>query len=169
MKKLLVLVLVLGIASLASAAGSITAEMSGGGALPAGGISIGDVITVKYFDSSSNLSLWFDWDGGLRYAQDLGDQGLLEEVPGTFTRHVSTTSNAEYWAQNTTYQYTYGNGHILTIDLEAIAAGTLTLAAGQDVGDAGQTFATLDVTVVPEPVTMALLGLGGVFLARRKK
>jgi len=62
-----------------------------------------------------------------------------------------------------------GAGAWSTVQFVGNAAGTWTVELTAGAGGGGTQLATADITVVPEPATIALLGLGGMFLLRRRR
>ena len=184
MKKLLILLLVLGMASWAAAtpvisgsteidqtAGtkiSITVsgtvdEASGGAAgnsnTPAGGG--GWWLWVDYYsfsDQISNVSAGTIAMGGLKDFD-------VTKYPGDGFKFVAGTNPT--WAETTDVD----SGEWFTFDLEVAADAevddtydiSLLTESWSEIGSS-----IFTVTVVPEPMTIALLGLGGLFLRRRK-
>ncbi|MHC4911744.1 MAG: PEP-CTERM sorting domain-containing protein, partial [Planctomycetota bacterium] len=55
-----------------------------------------------------------------------------------------------------------------TVEFVGLAVGTYTIDL-TDGGSTGMQLATADITVVPEPTTIALLGLGSLVLLRRRR
>ena len=174
MKKLMVLMLVLAISPLASAVVTISLEGEGTSILATPGTTVrinidadglliamdallgvsgGDIISgaMSKADAAS-----YGWDPGLSF-DPLGLGTASVEIGGG-TFGDSTIGTTGY------------------IDI-AFTGGTqlVSLSAGQSFGgsmDTGfgvPTFSQGVVTIVPEPMTLALLGLGGLFLRRRKK
>lgn len=61
-----------------------------------------------------------------------------------------------------------GPGDYSTVEFVGLAAGTYTIDL-TDGGSGGTQLATADIQVVPEPSTVALLGLGSLVLLRRRR
>jgi hypothetical protein len=178
MKKLLVLALVLSVASMANAALVITPSATT--------VTVGDTFTMTLgtdtaitagvgecywllvadtslvsIDYASGAGLSFI-DAGITVATDAAsnhsDAGLPDGTEGISGGIFLT-------------QLSSVNGTIYTnIQATALTAGTATLM----ILDGGTSEAigspvTLTIKAIPEPITMTLLGLGGLFLRRRSK
>jgi PEP-CTERM motif-containing protein len=163
MKKLLVLMLVLGVASLATAGLSVTQT--------------GTTLTIE------NDTVY---DGSAGTGQFQGQ--LVVDQPGTLTGTYTLDAGAIAVSGSVVYLYTsvpassFGVGgaelidwsfmvmadgspttflpvgDVITFDVTGLSSGTL-------LDESGNVLATW---VVPEPITMCLMAVGGLFLRRRK-
>lgn len=159
MKKMLVLALVLGIASLASA--TVTVSVS------SNTVAVGGTVTVSV--SSDNT------DGYVKYLDMVKGTATL----GTVSKLPAAGAQADVidYSTGTLYDIGLTAADFTNTPTAGIHFTVLATATG-NVGDTftldllnDQTFdvaSTQTVTIIPEPVTMALLGIGGLFLRRRK-
>jgi len=155
---------------MASAANAVLIQVNGqtGDAIQVDEAAVPATITVVGEDTSSWLGYLIVADGG---AGSLGDAAAL---PGA----------GDLGAANPYEEAGWGAGYELTVaasPTSAILAGDLFTASwsGAALGDTAQIqlfvdpeygvpAASVAVEVVPEPMTVLLLGLGGLFLRRRK-
>jgi hypothetical protein len=160
MKKLLVLVLVPWMASGAGAALSLV-----GG--PTGPIQIGDTTTVTVANSVKGA-----YSGWLSITDPLvADFGNLQFTAAGNPNGVSTTvSHPEYgaWIEFTVASVPPTQivpGDHLQVAVVGLSEGTTRLNLYGVDGEV--VVASVDINVIPEPMTIALLGLGGLVLLRR--
>ena len=171
MKKLLVLLMVLGLATSAQAALSLS--------LSATTVDIGDTVQCDVVDSVGENWTWqflltedtYNWTSPVAADYD------PDRVNAT-TIHTAAGNNAAIEA-NPTYaavlQLTAAGtdpvpaaGTQFTIDIKGEALGTIYVDLVSGSTYASQVGGATALEVVPEPMTIALLGLGGLFLRRRK-
>ena len=190
MKKLLVLTLVLGIASLATAGLVFTDN----GDVGLGASSLGITIATP-----GDGGVPVDYTGDYRQYIVSADATVAAVSEGTITLgdiswDKTVYENPSYPSYATTY-YLYPamtdaglatdgsvsanhgnlaassggamNGEGSTFSINALSAGTLTLWESAEGGDGSWT-AVDTITIVPEPATMVLLGLGALVLRRKK-
>ena len=179
MKKLLILVLILGLTSATYAVGTLDITVNdqpyaGGDVYPS------DIIKVVW---NTTLSA-FGGYAGLDFDVSLGDYeadsfSTLQAPPliGTDLGPVDTangmaiqggnagTPHPAGWLFEFEFHVPEGTPYSTIIILDALAGGYNYQQAAPGAAD-GWPYA--EIHVVPEPMTIALLGLGGLFLRRRK-
>jgi hypothetical protein len=163
MKKVLALLLVLGWASGASAALTFVD-------VPTDPINIGESIAITLNNSEDgSYGGWLeitdqavgDYDGDPVFTttgDPAGGSSLTTyvEYPGWYEFSVASTDPANPIVA----------GDHLVINIAGLSEGTTTL--NLYASDGTTLLESASITVVPEPMTIALLGLGGLFLRRRK-
>ena len=169
MKKLLTLVLVLSLASVASA--TLTYVDASDTLLTSINVTVGTTETV-YISSSDAVAYPAAWVGGGNAAtaeitaiSKLGAAGNLAAVVD------SRGSYAGYWtvagASNLDPTDLVAGKHF-EVTITGHALGTTSLWADEYATAGAASSLAVTVVPVPEPMTIALLGLGGLFLRRRK-
>jgi hypothetical protein len=165
MKKLLVLMLVLGMASVANATVLSWSV---------------DAVTIESLSGTAVVQLVADdgigfvspkWVGYTPATTSLGSITTITALPaagGNAAIQNPTQSGWDGWwtvmSMDTETPFTVASGSQYSVTITGYATGTFGLAS-----DSYGTNDTLEVTVLPEPMTVALLGLGGLFLLRRRK
>ena len=186
MRKLLIFAVVLGMASMASAVPVLTvsddtptlgdtfylyvsgtaSEATGDGGTPTGGYAT--MITLDYanyatyvIDGYNNANPYISIQSGDPTSTPEAGGGLILGTTYGNQQFIAAPPGGD-WAEATDVD----TGLWLTYELYADALGTTLVGMTADWGS--EEIGALSITVVPEPITMALLGLGGLFLRRRK-
>ncbi len=170
MKKLLILMLVLGMTSMASATISLSAPGVVGGeiTMPAGDL----VVSVVSSDTEP-------WDGFIAIIDGTyGDYGTVAQLAAA----GSNATLLDYGAFDIYAHITQIGAACLDPENYDVVAGTqfqttvaFTGAAELEnlqillLSDGLATLESITILGIPEPMTVALLGLGGLFLLRRRK
>ena len=172
MKKLLVLVLVLGIGSLASAGLSFNV---GGLPVPDGGVievTVSDVFAVQIVNDLEVVGpIDIGWYAFEEANAEIAGPAVAynENMPGEW-------SIGEYGPDAGMFWYTIENevagvgdtlvGPLFEIVLHCTAEGPVLIEVWNY--DFDTVIASMTIIQTPEPASMALLGLGGLFLRRRR-
>ena len=169
MKKVLVLMLVLGIASMATAGLTITVN-----GMPAEDSSIvlapSDYVLIGlYNDGSVDQTIgYMAIESGPGSWTGVGGTYYPPSVPSAYATYIGFTSGlGDTWvminAEPTVAKM--GVGIVGEFEFHCDDIGEVVLVYSDDLQ---QVHDTLIIHQIPEPVTMGLLGLGGLFLRRRK-
>ena len=156
MKKFLILLLVLGLTSAANAALTWSVDDVE--------IIIGNTAVVQLVSDSDQpyTSQWVGADSSL-VAEITSMAVLPAAAEGTA---VPSAAYPGWWvveAVDFTPPSDIAVGDHFDVTISGLALGTYTINSDYGTGD------NLLITVIPEPMTIALLGLGGLFMLRRRK
>jgi hypothetical protein len=165
MKKLLVLFIVLGLA--ASAQAALTLSLS------ATTVAVNGEVTFSVISDDTT-----NWIGDAILSENVGawSDPIAASYVGNWawTVHAGDGAQAPYTqvgvarlaAGGTTVLPTAGTQ--FSVNIKGVQAGTIYVDLQDDSTFAEMANGPLTLVVTPEPITMALLGLGGLFLRRRK-
>lgn len=166
MRKFFILMLVLG---MASAANAVLIQVDG---QTADAVNIGEtaVITVVSEDTTNWLGYIIVEEGGAGALSD----GTATELVGDPQQAGLTPYTEAGWGTGYeltvagTESFPVGIGTLFTVTYSgALLDETATISLFVD-PEYGTPVASVAVTVIPEPMTILLLGLGGLFLRRRR-
>jgi hypothetical protein len=168
MKKLVLLALVLGMASIASA--TLTLIPGSGGEIT---INTNQVLTIQVSDTATaqegKLSYVIVEEGGVGALSDAVALPEAGELGGTNPySYAGWGAGFELASGSAQQPGTLVPGVQFTVDFMSAAQGTAIVS----LWDGGGSYQAADdyvtVNVVPEPMTLALLGLGGLLLRHKK-
>jgi len=175
MKKFLLLLLILGMATTANAALTLTADsyslspstntminvISDGVGLPGGAVvyaSIETVATGEWTDVGVNGEIWGAGTGGILY------YGLAMD-----TAPVIDGSNDDIWEVTASQPVIdpMPAGTVASFEFRCKAAGDCQINLLAD--DLATVIDTITIQQIPEPITLSFMGLGGLGILRRRR
>ncbi len=165
MKKLLILMLVLGMASVVNATTMSWSE----DAITISAINGTVVVQLIVDDAEPYVTKYVGYDPA---TVSLGSITMIHEIANNAgddetIQNPSQVAYPGWWsvrAADLSPPSDIQSGSQYSVTIQGYAAGTF----GLDSDDYGQND-VLEVTVIPEPMTVALLGLGSLFMLRRRK
>ena len=173
MRKIVVLILVLGIASMASA--DLTWTTTGGADLPSVDLNPGDSVTVRIASDSATGGTIYTVAGDADVAK-ITAQAVLPAAGDDAS--ILTTYSSQLWVKweskdsDEPFNNAAGPWMELTLTAPGTAVGGSSATINADMYAASNNRGTsgdlLTVNIIPEPATLALLGLGGLLLRKRK-
>lgn len=177
MKKLAALILVLGIAPLACAGLAISVDGADPGVETSVAVGSHIVLDITAYDGELGKPVWLSIDGPGIMDGTNADNLIQDPIPGTPDFGVWIIDLADAVGHAQTYLVDVlipgseinilPNGKIADlIDFQCLGLGDVTVTIQH--GDTGAVMDTLIIHQIPEPASMALLALGGLFLRRRK-
>ena len=163
MKKLVVFTLILGLASGAQAALTLVT--------PPGSVEVGQTVTIKLNSSTTGgYSGWLEIEDPT-IVNFAGDPALTAEGNPAGASSVKGYPTYGAWYQfmitSTDPTKPIVAGDHLLVNLTGVKEGATKLNLYAENGI--KLLQTVTLTAIPEPATIALLGLGGLLLARRRK
>ncbi len=164
MKRVFVLALVMGLVSAANGAATLVEG-------PVDPINIGETATITVSNADDGGYL-----GWLQIADlTVADYDGMPELTAAGNPDGSSSSVTPYASDDAWYEFTVSSfapdnpvlagGHIV-VKVVGVSEGTTALNLYDEGGET--LLSSFDITVIPEPMTIALLGLGGLLLHRRK-
>lgn len=171
-ERVLALILVFVLASVASVANATLITSVD----PTGDVNVGDIVVITVNSDAAGEIPWGVYlDPNTVFPASAALQNAV--VLATAGNQASVTPDdiigTDYAGHD--YQSQQGGpsdpdaGDWSTVEFVGLAAGTYTVKLYDSAGQGGTVLDTETITVVPEPATVALLGLGGLLLMRRRK
>jgi len=170
MKKLLVLMMVLGLATSAQAA--ISLSLNGNPAPDETTIATSTIVTIDVTSDDTMpyvTYLWMstpatgEWVSGVTISPEAGDDAVAEYDPYGYGEWRLTAAD---FPESGETEFVLPGTHF-EIDFHCLAVGDALIELYAD--DFSTVLDTITIhQVVPEPITIGLLGLGGLLLRRRK-
>ena len=174
MKKLLVLMLVLGLASTANA--YIELRIGGSDAPTTLDVVAGATATIQVYDDNTSQLGYIGYiivesggDGVLNAA--VIESGAGSSAGATAYSYGGWGAGYTLTAMTIADDISTGLHFSITYDATGLSNGdsaVVSLWDGRTTPTAYAEVDTMNINIVPEPITIALLGLGGLFLRRRK-
>ena len=124
------------------------------------------IVTINADDDMGYDPIWVGFTAPATPAASITSivgRGTSIVGPDAQVKTPAQTTYAGWWtvmALDLATPITIESGPQWDVTIKGYATGVTTLYSGTD---------TIDVTVLPEPMTVALLGLGSLFLLRRRK
>ena len=169
------LVLVIALAMMAPVAEGVVTFVGGTQTISA---NVSDIVVVTVYSNVANTT----WNWGVYLRTNPANADLLSAAVLTAAgslRAVTLTDPSGYDGDNYHAEGTGGNrpaiGNWSTVNFQGLAAGTYYVdlfdytTSGGSYSSPPTAANTKTFTVVPEPATIALLGLGGLLMLRRRK
>jgi hypothetical protein len=168
MKKVLILLMVLGLASVTYAAPTVNLSWS----VDTVELDINEtaVVTLNADNNANYNNKWVGNTAGT--IAEIVDLEVLDAAGEDGTGVSQAPTYDGWWMvkaddQTGTVLDSIETGAQYRVTIKGLAAGTYGLNSDY-YGENGGTNDVLEITVIPEPITIALLGLGGLLLRRRK-
>ena len=158
MKKLIILLLVLG---LATAANATVLTWSVDAVTINTDVSDTVVVQLAADDAEGFSSKWVG-----NYSSTVADITGVVALAAAGDDATVSESTGDWWnigSSDSASPFNIASGDQYDVTIKGLVNGTYTVGS-----DSYGTNDTLTITVIPEPMTIALLGLGGLFLRRRK-
>lgn len=169
MKRLLVLTMVLAVVSVASATVGLDVYVNG---TIGSTVNPGDIVTLQFTDTPAAA---FSGVSAILIDVDYGDFTSYWVLPGGFMNTLAQANVGDGFTVTGSYSgfnlWNPGDGIIFTTIFGVptdITAGGINITLGGAINVQAIAGFSTTLEVVPEPMTMALLGLGGLFLRRRR-
>jgi hypothetical protein len=166
MKKLLILLLVLGISSAANAAIVISAD--GDTSRDEFFLSEGETVVIGIYNTDGEDYVCYPDIGYISEGGFQMSNPQLTALAGDLSQITGPYEYTDMWEVEVTLKGTSTPGIQFTWDLTLLRIDIIVIV---ELWDGSDLSAPVDVLTVqePEPMTLALFGLGGLFLLRRRK
>ncbi len=168
-ERVLALILVFVLASVASVANATLITSVD----PTGDVNVGDVVVVTVnsdVGENANWGVYLDPNTVFPASAQLQNATILAAAgsSGAVVAGLNPDAGHDYKSQGGGPGAPIA-GDWSTVEFVGLAAGTYYVKLYDSAGQSGTVLDTETIVVLPEPATIALLGLGGLLLMRRRK